>query len=220
MANQVRIERRTSYEACSPANGMCSCSFVRLPRPSGSALRAAERPECQCQAGNEVAGANQVRHRGCWPSAQAAVMGSGRQLAVSLQDCGICGSRLPDHRAHLDAPPAPATGGGALGGREISGGSTQADPTASVQLACKHLFHPLCIRGWTLVGERPRPTRGCTCIPPEIHVLCFAAPHMMQLVGYMLFCARRSSRYPFAYDAGRRLQTILCTSQHGMPVRI
>ena len=103
-----------------------------------------------------------ARHRGCGPSAQAAVMGSGRQLAVSLHDCGICGGLLQDRRTHLDAPRGTAAGGGAPGGgRGMSGGDAQADPAASVQLACKHLFHPLCIRGWTLVGERPRPSRGC-----------------------------------------------------------
>ena len=45
--------------------------------------------------------------------------------------------QLADARSHLGS----ATG---------SGG-------ASVQLQCKHLFHPLCIRGWTMVGEPARP---------------------------------------------------------------
>lgn len=86
----------------------------------------------------------------------AAVMGSGRQLAVSLKDCGICGSELKDHMSHLDATAFPTNfaavendGGGAR-----QPGVIAKDPTASVQLACHHLFHPLCIRGWTLVGKK------------------------------------------------------------------
>lgn len=59
-------------------------------------------------------------------------MGNRRSLSVSLKDCGICGGELGDYRAHL--------GGGAGAG------------PPSVQLTCKHLFHPSCIRGWTLVG--------------------------------------------------------------------
>jgi hypothetical protein len=38
----------------------------------------------------------------------------------------------------------------------ISGGAS--GPGASVQLQCKHLFHPLCIRGWTMVGESASPS--------------------------------------------------------------
>lgn len=67
-------------------------------------------------------------------------MGNRQSLSVSLKDCGVCGGELADYRAHL--------GGGNGGG------------PASVQLTCKHLFHPSCIRGWTLVGailNRQRP---------------------------------------------------------------
>ena len=71
---------------------------------------------------------------------QAVVMGTRRSLSVSLKDCGICGSELSDYRRHVGGP-------GDNGGP--GAGSSEA---ASVQLACKHLFHPSCIKGWTLVG--------------------------------------------------------------------
>jgi hypothetical protein len=89
---------------------------------------------------------------------QAVVMGTRRSLSVSLKDCGICGSELADYRRHVAGPgdnggPGPA--------------AAAAAEAASVQLACKHLFHPRCIKGWTLVGARasvmaaPALTRIC-----------------------------------------------------------
>ncbi len=88
----------------------------------------------------------------------ATVLGTGRRMAVSVRDCGICGCELGDARE---------------GGRG----------DASIQLNCKHLFHQECIQvgacsfcvvcctanhqtrrlnralvllfqGWTLVGKK------------------------------------------------------------------
>ncbi len=69
-------------------------------------------------------------------------MGTRRSLSVSLKDCGICGSELADYRRHVGGGPGDNGGPGAVAAKEA----------ASVQLACKHLFHPSCIKGWTLVG--------------------------------------------------------------------
>jgi hypothetical protein len=56
--------------------------------------------------------------------------------------------QLADARSHLGGAPGP-------------GG-------ASVQLQCKHLFHPLCIRGWTMVGE---PAQSCClCFPAALRL--------------------------------------------------
>ena len=71
---------------------------------------------------------------------QAVVMGTRRSLSVSLKDCGICGSELGDYRRHV------------AGAGDNGGPGAVAAEAASVQLACKHLFHPSCIKGWTLVG--------------------------------------------------------------------
>ena len=57
----------------------------------------------------------------------------GCTLRLGLSAVVLVPVQLADARSHL---------GGAAG----PGG-------ASVQLQCKHLFHPLCIRGWTMVGE-------------------------------------------------------------------
>lgn len=73
-------------------------------------------------------------------SLQAVVMGTRRSLSVSLKDCGICGAELADYRRHVGGP------------GDNGGAGAVATEAASVQLACKHLFHPSCIKGWTLVG--------------------------------------------------------------------
>ncbi|CAD7698816.1 unnamed protein product [Ostreobium quekettii] len=62
----------------------------------------------------------------------AAKLGTGRRLAVQVNNCGICGTDLQDY-SHL-------------------GGKPPSEP--SVQLACKHLFHSHCIQGWTMVGKK------------------------------------------------------------------
>ncbi len=94
---------------------------------------------------------------------QAVVMGTRRSLSVSLKDCGICGSELADYRRHV--------GGGGAGDNGGPGGAVTAaaEQAASVQLACKHLFHPSCIKGWTLVGATLRPACAPEAAPPALH---------------------------------------------------
>ena len=58
----------------------------------------------------------------------------GRNPALQSQsrNCGVCGGELP------------ATDFSRLDGPQLVG--------TTIQLACKHLFHDQCIRGWTIVG--------------------------------------------------------------------
>lgn len=63
---------------------------------------------------------------------QAATMAFGRKLSVNPHVCGLCDRPLKDD-SHL-------------------GGEKPAEPT--IQLPCKHLFHELCIKGWTMVGKK------------------------------------------------------------------
>ncbi|PSC69567.1 RING finger 121 [Micractinium conductrix] len=62
-------------------------------------------------------------------------LGTGRKMAVSVRNCGICGGELGDR--------PPGTGGGGGGGG-----------LGTVQLSCKHLFHLECIRGWCIIGKK------------------------------------------------------------------
>jgi hypothetical protein len=119
----------------------------------------------------------------CNGHVQAAVMGTARQLAVSINNCGICGGEVHHwlRRLSTASHAASANGGYSVEAfiyqlkacvmflflhqlqladarSHISGGAVASG--ASVQLQCKHLFHPLCIRGWTMVGE---PTVLCAC---------------------------------------------------------
>lgn len=84
--------------------------------------------------------------RGCL-QVQASLIGMQRQMAVSVRSCGICGGDLEDFGAVVSARDA-AAGVGDVGGDPGKG--------ASVQLGCKHCFHPDCIRGWTIVGKKVR----------------------------------------------------------------
>mmetsp|Transcript_35095 Transcript_35095/g.99531 ORF Transcript_35095/g.99531 Transcript_35095/m.99531 type:complete len:429 (-) Transcript_35095:345-1631(-) len=61
-------------------------------------------------------------------------LGTGRKLSVSVNSCGICAQELRDF-THL--------------GEQQGEGYEK-----TVQLACKHLFHSGCIRGWTIVGKK------------------------------------------------------------------
>lgn len=76
---------------------------------------------------------------------QASLIGMRRQMAVSVRSCGICGGDLQDFGAVVSAREA-AAGGGESVSEQGNG--------ASVQLGCKHCFHPDCIRGWTIVGKK------------------------------------------------------------------
>lgn len=64
----------------------------------------------------------------------AASLGSGSKLTSTVNRCGICGGELHDSIRNSAASVAP-------------GDST-------MQLSCKHCFHELCIRGWTVVGKK------------------------------------------------------------------
>ena len=86
---------------------------------------------------------------------QAAVMGTRRKMAVSVNSCGVC-----DGAIH-DALTAPAAQLGTA--QEVQNGDEDEDsPTQiwgggdsqDVQLPCNHLFHGRCIRGWTIVGKK------------------------------------------------------------------
>ncbi|GAX79188.1 hypothetical protein CEUSTIGMA_g6628.t1 [Chlamydomonas eustigma] len=56
-----------------------------------------------------------------------------KNMNARINDCGVCGVEMQDAR-HL--------------GIENEG------VEAAVQLSCKHTFHDLCIRGWTMVGKK------------------------------------------------------------------
>ena len=59
-------------------------------------------------------------------------MGYGQKLAVTPNRCGLCQKDLNDF-SHM-------------------GGEAPAE--ATIQLACKHTFHEMCIKGWTMVGKK------------------------------------------------------------------
>ncbi|GAX79202.1 hypothetical protein CEUSTIGMA_g6642.t1 [Chlamydomonas eustigma] len=56
-----------------------------------------------------------------------------RRMNLRVNDCGVCGAELGDY-SHL--------------------GDKDTVTETSVQLSCKHCFHDLCIRGWTIVGKK------------------------------------------------------------------
>ncbi|PNW85410.1 hypothetical protein CHLRE_03g185100v5 [Chlamydomonas reinhardtii] len=64
----------------------------------------------------------------------------GRQLVTRVNNCGICGNELCDEVV-------PARGTGEQPVEQLPGERT-------VQLSCKHCFHDLCVRGWTMVGKK------------------------------------------------------------------
>lgn len=64
----------------------------------------------------------------------ALVMGSGQRIRSTVNNCGICGNEMKDY-SHL--------------GEEADGSTERV-----VQLSCRHCFHDLCIRGWTMVGKK------------------------------------------------------------------
>lgn len=56
-----------------------------------------------------------------------------RNMNARINDCGICGNPFNDF-SHL--------------------GEESAIEEKTVQLECKHCFHDLCVRGWTMVGKK------------------------------------------------------------------
>lgn len=97
-------------------------------------------------------------------------LGTARKMAVSVRDCALCGGELRD--AHILGNNIVLGGGGISGGGSTAasggsvlgdgfvitassgnnGGNLQNEP--SVQLSCKHIFHPECIRGWLIIGKK------------------------------------------------------------------
>jgi len=65
----------------------------------------------------------------------AARLGAGKKMAVSVRDCALCGGELRDGMRHV-------------------GNENLENVEKSVQLSCKHIFHPDCIRGWLIVGKK------------------------------------------------------------------
>lgn len=79
---------------------------------------------------------------------QAAVIGTRRQMAVSVRACGICTGDLGD-----------GCGLGVACARDEAAAQQQRlgwGREKTVQLGCKHVFHDLCIRGWAIVGKKAR----------------------------------------------------------------
>lgn len=84
---------------------------------------------------------------------QASLIGMQRQMAVSVRSCGICGEDLQDFGAVMSA-------------REVAaGGTSEGSRQGTVQLGCKHCFHPDCIRGWAIVGKKV--CDACTCLTEQ-----------------------------------------------------
>jgi RING finger protein 121 len=67
-----------------------------------------------------------------------------RNLSARINDCGVCGGPLGDY-SHL-------------------GNDEQKPDEATVQLSCKHCFHELCIKGWTMVGKKDM----CPCCNEKV----------------------------------------------------
>jgi RING finger protein 121/175 len=67
-----------------------------------------------------------------WCQMQANSMAYGRKLSVNPNICALCNKMLED-MSHV-------------------GGDAPEEET--IQLPCKHLFHSLCLRGWTMVGKK------------------------------------------------------------------
>ena len=63
---------------------------------------------------------------------QANSMAFGRKLSVNPNVCALCNKTLED-MSHV-------------------GGDAPTEQT--IQLPCKHLYHAMCIRGWTMVGKK------------------------------------------------------------------
>jgi len=69
---------------------------------------------------------------------------TGGRLGSTVSACGVCGGELHDG---------------------VRAGAAPAGGDRTLQLSCKHCFHELCIRGWTVVGKKARARRRCCPLP-------------------------------------------------------
>lgn len=63
-----------------------------------------------------------------------------RASVNTVRDCALCGQELRDTMTHI--------ADGMTDSKESN------KDTSSVQLNCKHIFHPECIKGWLIVGKK------------------------------------------------------------------
>ena len=118
----------------------------------------------------------------------AATLGAGTKLASSVRQCGLCCGDLVDGLEELVpvavpppisvAPPADAFYRNTFGEKAAAAPlptPTTSTPSpilaarggvgdATVQLACKHLFHGTCVRGWCVVGKKDT----CPCCREKV----------------------------------------------------
>lgn len=122
----------------------------------------------------------------------AATLGAGTKLASSVRQCGLCCGDLVDGLEELVPVVAPApsvvapppdafyrntfgekASAGPLPTPPSSSPSSSSQPIlaarggvgdATVQLACKHLFHGTCVRGWCVVGKKDT----CPCCREKV----------------------------------------------------
>ena len=123
----------------------------------------------------------------------AASLGAGTKLTSSVRQCGLCCGDLVDGLEELVpvaapppvpsvAPPPAAFYRNTFGEKAAAGplptpcsvpSSSTSQPIlaarggvgdATVQLACKHLFHGTCVRGWCVVGKKDT----CPCCREKV----------------------------------------------------
>lgn len=114
----------------------------------------------------------------------AATLGAGTKLASSVRQCGLCCGDLVDGVEELVpvvAPPPPATTATPPFSPAANFGNNKAETStssssapvlvarggvgdATVRLACKHLFHGTCVRGWCVVGKKDT----CPCCREKV----------------------------------------------------
>lgn len=131
MVDQPGVQQRRARPLPRPADGSLASVHPSPPRPSGLYFGILTR-DCAEVASDRIARS----------------LGTGRKMAVSVRDCGICGGELGDDGPLSGPGAAAAAAAGAAGG---SGGGKG---LGTIQLSCKHLFHMECVRGWCIIGAR------------------------------------------------------------------
>ena len=88
----------------------------------------------------------------------AAALGTGRKMAVSVRDCGICGGELTDAHSHIhssnDSNSTLCNSNSNSKQLHSAEEDHKQQLQKTVQLSCKHLFHGECIRGWLIIGKK------------------------------------------------------------------